>query len=114
MLLVLNVIYHGLTAVKVARDLHRCKAWACEWLKRYYKEGIGGLKSRPNSGRLTELSEEISFSIKKELKESNQGGTTKQVDELIVRESGIKYHFTHEYRISQVGLLAEGSPKNAC
>jgi putative transposase len=56
MLLVLNVVYHGLTDAKVARDLHRRKVWACEWLKRYYKEGLGGLKSRPNSGRLPELS----------------------------------------------------------
>ncbi len=99
MLLVLNVIYHGLMAARVARDLHRSKAWACEWLKRYRKEGMGGLKSRPKSGRPPELPEEISFSIKKELKESNQGWTTKQVDELIVRKSGIRYHYTHTYRI---------------
>ena len=56
----------------VARDLHRCKAWACEWLKRYYKEGIEGLKDRTKSGRPSELSEEVSYIIKKELKESNQ------------------------------------------
>ncbi|MER5175127.1 MAG: helix-turn-helix domain-containing protein [Candidatus Nitrosocosmicus sp.] len=43
MLLVFNVVYHGMIAAKVARDLHRSKAWACEWLKRYYKEGIDGL-----------------------------------------------------------------------
>ena len=115
MLLVLNVVYHGLMAARVARDLHRSKAWACEWLKRYYKEGIGGLKSRPKSGRPPELSEEVSYTIKKELKESNQGWTTKQVDELIVRE---KWHkiplYPHIPHPSQVGLQAEGSPKNAC
>ncbi|MER5176656.1 MAG: helix-turn-helix domain-containing protein, partial [Candidatus Nitrosocosmicus sp.] len=44
MLLVFNVVYHGMIAAKVARDLHRSKAWACEWLKRYDKEGISGLK----------------------------------------------------------------------
>ena len=33
MLLVLNVAYHGLMAARVARDLHRSKDWACEWLK---------------------------------------------------------------------------------
>ena len=57
------------------------------------------MKSRPKSGRPPELSKEVSFSIKKELKESSQGWTTKQVDELIVRKSGIKYHYTHIYRI---------------
>ena len=39
------------------------------------------------------------YQIKKELKESNQGWTTKQVDELIIKKSGIKYHYTHIYRI---------------
>jgi adenylate cyclase len=33
MLLVLNVVYHGSMAARIARDLHRCKDWACEWLK---------------------------------------------------------------------------------
>ena len=34
MLLVFNVAYQGKVSAQVARDLHRCKAWACEWLKR--------------------------------------------------------------------------------
>ena len=51
MLLVLNVVYQGKISAQVARDLHRSKAWACEWLKRYDKEGINGLKTRPKSGR---------------------------------------------------------------
>ena len=99
MLLVLNVAYHGLMAARVAGDLHRSKAWACEWLKRYHKEGMGGLKSRPKSGRPPELPEEVSYRIRKELKEGNQGWTTKQVEEMIVEKSGIKYHYTHIYRI---------------
>ena len=41
MLLILNVVYQGkISATQVARDLHRSKDWACEWLKRYDKEGI--------------------------------------------------------------------------
>ena len=111
MLLVLNVVYHGLMAARVARDLHRSKAWACEWLKRYYKEGIGGLKSRPKSGRPPELSEEVSYTIKKELKESSQGWTTKQVEEMIVKESGIKYHHTHTYRILRRWGFKQKAPR---
>ncbi|HEY6536274.1 MAG TPA: hypothetical protein VIY08_10855 [Candidatus Nitrosocosmicus sp.] len=36
MLLVLNVVYQGKvsTAAQVARDLHRSKSWASDWLKR--------------------------------------------------------------------------------
>ena len=52
MLLVLNVVYEGkATASHIARDLHRSKSWASDWLKRYNKEGIEGLKTRPKSGR---------------------------------------------------------------
>ncbi len=100
MLLVLNVVYQGkVSCLEVASDLHRSKAWACEWLKRYYKEGSDGLKNRPKSGRPTELSKEIEYQIKKELKESSYGWTTKQEEELIRKKSGIKYHYIHIYRI---------------
>ena len=58
MLLVVNVVYQGTKVdTQVARNLHRSKAWACEWLKRYDKEGISELKTRPKSGRPPELSE---------------------------------------------------------
>ncbi len=66
-LLVLNVVYQGKVPAYVAADLHRSKSWACEWLKRFDKEGINGLKTRQKSGRPSELSEEISYPIKKEL-----------------------------------------------
>jgi transposase len=56
MLLVLNVVYQGKVSAQVARNLHRSKTWACEWLKRYSKEGIEGLKTRTKSGRPSELS----------------------------------------------------------
>src|SRR6476646_11316929 len=100
MLLVFNVVYQSMVAAHVARDLHRCKAWASNWLKRYDKEGLEGLRNRTKSGRPSEISEETSYQIKKELREnSKQGWTTKQVEELIIKKSGIKYHYTHIYRI---------------
>ena len=83
-------------AARVARDLHRSKDWACEWLKRYYKEVCtDGLKNGPKSGRPADMSKEIVHQIKKELSGSKQGWTTKQVEELIVGKSGIKCHYTH-------------------
>jgi len=57
------------------------------------------LKDRTKSGRPAGMSEEISFSIKNELSNSKQGWTTKQAEELIIKKSGIKYHYTHIYRI---------------
>jgi transposase len=99
MLLVLNVVYNNIIPVQEARDLHRSRTWASDWLKRYSEEGLEGLRNRTKSGRPTEIPENISYQIKKELKESNQGWTTKQVEELIVKKSGIKYHYTHIYRV---------------
>ncbi len=75
MLLVLNVFYNDIILAQVVKDLHRSRPWASDWLKRYQKEGLDGLKNRPKSGRPTELSEEISFSIKKELSNSKHGWT---------------------------------------
>ena len=79
--------------------MNRSNPWASDWLKRYDNEGITGLKNRTKCGRHSELSEETSYKIKTILRESNQGWTTKQIEELIIMESGIKYHYTHIYRI---------------
>src|SRR6476660_5608734 len=98
MLLVLNVVYNHIILAQAARDLHRSRTWASDWLKRYSEEGLEGLRNRTKSGRPTEIPEKISYQIKKELKEnSKQGWTTKQVEELIIKKSGIKYHSIHIY-----------------
>ena len=76
MLFVLNVVYQGKVSAREARDL-QSKSWASDWLKRYNKEGINGLKTRQKSGRPSEISKEIGYQIRKELKESNYGWTTK-------------------------------------
>ena len=97
--LVIRVIEDGQVPFRVVREMNRSNPWASEWLKRYDKEGVEGLKDRPKIGRSPELSEGIGYQIRKELKESSQGWTTKQVEELIVERSGIKYHYTHTCRI---------------
>ncbi len=108
MLLVLNVVYNNIIPAHATKDLHRSRAWASDWLKRYDKEGIDGLKDRTKSGRPTEIPEDIEYQIKKELSRSKQGWTTKQVEELIIKKSGIKYHYTHIYIVSFVnGALSK-------
>ncbi len=99
LLLIIKVREDNQLPFRVVKEIHRSNPWASDWLKRYDKEGLEGLKNRTKSGRPSELSEEISFSIKKELSHSKQGWTTKQVEELIINKSGIKYHYTHIYRI---------------
>ena len=111
MLLVPNVVYHGRIAAQVAKDLHRSRSWACQWLKRYDRQGLDGLKDIPKSGRPTELPEEIEYKIKTILTDSNQGWTTKQVEELITKESGIRYHSNHIYRILRRWGLKQKVPR---
>jgi transposase len=84
MLLVLNVVYYGKVAAQVVKEIHRSRSWACQWLKRYDEQDIDGLKDIPKSGRRPELPVEIEYKIKTILKESNQGWTTKQIEQLIV------------------------------
>ena len=101
MLLVLNVVYDKQIPAQVARDLHRSRTWASDWLKRYREEGIEGLKNRTKNGRPPDIPEETVYEIKNELASSKQGWTTKQqVEDLIVRKSGgIRYHYTHICRL---------------
>ena len=101
MLLVLKVIYDKqIPAAQVARDLHRSRTWASDWLKRYREEGIEGLKNRTKMADLQIYHEEVVYEIKNELASNRQGWTTKQVEDLIVKKSGgIRYHYTHIYRL---------------
>ncbi|MDN5867743.1 MAG: helix-turn-helix domain-containing protein [Candidatus Nitrosocosmicus sp.] len=98
MLLVLNVVYYGRIASQVARTLHKSKGWASQWLKRYREKGLDGLKDRPKGGRHPKIPKQVEYRIRKTLKESNTGWSTKQVEELIIHESGIRYH--HNYALS--------------
>jgi len=99
LLLVIKVVDDGELPAHVAKGLHRSKPWASYWLQRYTKEGIKGLRNKPKSGRIPQIPLEVSMRIRKTLMESRQGWTTKQVNELIVRESGIHHHHTHVYRL---------------
>ncbi len=61
MLLVLNVIYYGKIAADVAREIHRSKGWASQWLKRYKEEGIEGLKDKSKGGRNSKVSRQVEY-----------------------------------------------------
>ncbi|HEY6534349.1 MAG TPA: helix-turn-helix domain-containing protein [Candidatus Nitrosocosmicus sp.] len=99
LLLIIKVKQDKQIPFRVVKELHRSNPWASDWLKRYDMEGLKGLKDRTKAGRPPELSEDMVYQIKKELSNSKQCWTTKQVEELIVQKSGIKYHYTHIYRI---------------
>jgi transposase len=99
LLLVIRVRCDHQIPYRVVKEMNRSNPWASEWLKRYDEEGIEGLKDRIKSGRRPYISKKTEYKIKTILRESNQGWTTKQIEELIVQKTGIKYHYTHIYRI---------------
>ena len=99
LLLIIRVKCDHQIPYRVVKDMNRSNPWASDGLKRFDEEGIDGLKDRVKCGRHLELPEETSYRIKTILRESNQGWTTKQIEELIIKKSGIKYHYTHIYRI---------------
>ena len=99
MLLVLNIVYDKHIPAQVAIDLHRSKTWASDWLKRYREENIEGLKNRSKSGRPPEIPQEIAYRIKTQLSSSKEGWTTKQVNDIIIRESGVQYHQIYIYTL---------------
>lgn len=112
MLLLLNVVYYKEIPAQVARDLHRSRTWASDWLKRYREEGIEGLKNRTKSGRPPDLPAEIVYEIKNELASNRQGWTTKQVEDLIARKSArIRYHYTHVCRLLHKWGFKQKVPK---
>ena len=99
MLLVLNVVYDRDIPAQVSKHLHRSRTWASDWLKRYREEGIEGLQDKKRSGRPPDIPKDIVIKIKDELSSSKQGWTTKQVYNIIVRESGIHYHHIYIYTL---------------
>jgi transposase len=111
LLLTLRVKVDGKVPAHVAQELHRSKPWASYWLDRYNKEGTGGLKDKPKRGRTPHLPSEIAIKISKKLTESKQGWSTKQVNDMIVQESGIQYHYTHVYRLLHKWGLKQKVPR---
>ena len=46
LLLIIKVREDGQLPFRVVKELHRSNPWAFDWLKRYDKEGLEGLKDR--------------------------------------------------------------------
>jgi len=70
LLLVIRVIVDGELPAHVVKEIHRSKPWGSYWLERYDKEGIKGLRDKPRSGRIPQISLSISTRIRKTLRES--------------------------------------------
>jgi hypothetical protein len=58
LLLIIKVREDRQIPLCVAKDMHRSNnPWASDWLKRYDKEGLEGLRNRTKIGRTSDISE---------------------------------------------------------
>ena len=99
LLLIIRIAIDKQDIEYVASELHKSRAWAYKWYKRYCYEGLEGLKDKPRSGRPLFVDKEDIIKIKQELTSSNTGWSTKEVMDLIQNKTGIKYHDGHVRRL---------------
>lgn len=83
----------------VAEELHRSRAWAYKWYRRYNIQGLEGLKDQPRSGKPPSVPKELMVKIRQELADSNIGWDFRQVMDLIYKKTGVRYHEVHIYRL---------------
>jgi putative transposase len=83
----------------IAQELHRCRAWAYKWYKRYKDNGLDGLKDKVKTGRPTDVPKDVMVKIRKELADSKTGWDFRQVMDLIYKKTGVRYHEVHIYRL---------------
>lgn len=98
-LLVIRVSSDRQHIESVSQEVHRSRAWAYKWYKRYNDEGLDGLRDRPRSGKPSDISKEETDKIRKELADSNTGWDIKQVIDLIQKRTGVHYHKEHIRRL---------------
>ena len=66
-LLVRHVLADKQHIESVAQELHKSRAWAYKWYKRYVDKGLDGLKDKPRSGRPPLLKHDLMIKIRKGL-----------------------------------------------
>ncbi len=98
-LLVRRVVDDKQHIVNVAKELHRCRAWAYKWYRRYNDYGLQRLKDKAKTGRPPTVPKDVMVKIRKELADSNKGWDFRQVMDLIYKKSGVRYHEVHIYRL---------------
>ena len=70
--LVRRIVQDKQHIVDVAKELHRCRAWAYKWYKRYNENGLEGLKDQPRTGRPPpDVPKDVMVKIRKELADSS-------------------------------------------
>ncbi len=103
-LMALSHIKDGANNTQTARNLHISRRIVNDWVKRFYEQGLDGLKEKPRSGRpcaldqqqLVQLSEYIR---KNSIKESGGRLKAQTLVTYIAQEFTIEYTIFNVYRL---------------
>lgn len=98
-LLALRVRFEKIIPAEASRELHRSRAWATKWLKRFDRYGLDGLRTRERSGRPPKASHTVMAAVERMVTRSRSGWTVKEVRGLIRKEAGAVYSERHVYRL---------------
>ena len=110
-LLVRRIISDKQHIESVSQELHKSRAWAYKWYKRYKDEELDGLKDKPRSGRPPMVDSDLMIKIRKELEDNNTGWDFRQVMEIIQKRTSIKYHEVHIYRLLHKWGFVQKAPQ---
>lgn len=98
-LLILRVRVDGVRPAQAVRELHRTRAWATKWLRRFHEEGLDGLKTRKRSGRPPKIPPRILVRIRRNLTKRPDGWRVCEVHEAIRRFSSVTLSMRQVYRL---------------
>ena len=98
-LLMLRVKVDHVRPAHAVRELHRTRAWATKWIRRFETEGLGGLKTRERTGRPPKTPQATMARVERTVTGNRAGWTVREVRELIRKEAGVAYSERQIYRL---------------
>lgn len=98
-ILIVIDLKRGESTRKVAKRFGCSQGKIIYWNKRFNKEGLYGLKTRPIAGKPRKLSDKDIQEIKETLEKNPYGWSSKSVREMIYKGYGIMYGCRHVVRL---------------
>lgn len=103
-LMALSHIKEGANNAQTARNLHISRRIVNDWVKRFYEQGLDGLKEKPRSGRPCNLNEQQLAQLSEYIRNNSvkeSGGRLKAqtIVTYIAQEFKVNYTISNVYRL---------------
>ncbi len=99
MLLVVRVKVDAVRPAQAVKELHKTRAWATKWLRRFEAEGLDGLRTRKRSGRPSKIPSHILVRIRRSIINRPDGWRVREVHEVIRKISSVTMSMRQVYRL---------------